>query len=59
VPIIGDMNRLPLIEALNIEVGLRLDDYTEFGSVFTPKLSATRSTSLLATIQGRSPQTRI
>ena len=41
VPIIGDMNRLPLVQALNIEVGLRLDDYTEFGSVFTPKLSAT------------------
>jgi iron complex outermembrane receptor protein len=41
VPIVGEMNKLPLVEALNIEAAYRLDHYNEFGSVSTPKLAAT------------------
>ena len=41
VPLVGDMNKLPGVEAFNIELGLRLDDYSQFGAVSTPKVSAT------------------
>jgi iron complex outermembrane receptor protein len=40
VPLVGEGNRLPLIEALNIELGYRYDHYA-FGGVKTPKLAAT------------------
>jgi len=40
VPIIGEANKLPLIEAFNIELGYRYDHYNTVGSVDTPKISA-------------------
>ena len=41
VPLIGEMNKLPLIEAFNVEVSYRYDRYYDFGGVTTPKLAAT------------------
>ncbi len=52
VPIIGAMNGVPLVQALNVEVGLRLDHYTEFGSVFTPKFSATWDVAFGLSLRG-------
>ena len=40
VPIIGEANKLPLIEAFNLELGFRHDHYNTAGSVDTPKISA-------------------
>jgi iron complex outermembrane recepter protein len=52
VPLVGDMNRLPFIQAFNTEVGLRLDHYDAFGYVFTPKVSATWEVAFGLSIRG-------
>ena len=41
VPIIGEMNKIPLVEAFDIEVAARYDRYYTVGGVTTPKLAAT------------------
>lgn len=40
IPIIGDANRLPLVEALSIDGSYRYDNYNLFGSVAVPKVAA-------------------
>ena len=40
VPLVGEGNKLPFIEALNVELGYRYDHYSTFGNVDTPKLAA-------------------
>ena len=40
VPLVGEANRLPLVEAFNLELGFRYDHYS-FASVDTPKVAAT------------------
>ncbi len=35
----GEANRLPLVEALSIEVAYRYDQYNLFGSVAVPKIA--------------------
>ena len=40
IPVIGEMNKLPGVEALTVQLGIRHDDYNTFGSVTTPKVGA-------------------
>src|SRR5205085_2877306 len=40
IPLVGEGNRLPLVEGFDIEAGYRYDKYP-FGSVNTPKVAAT------------------
>jgi iron complex outermembrane receptor protein len=40
IPIIGEANALPLVEAFEIQAGYRLDRYQEQGDIKTPKVSA-------------------
>ena len=39
IPIIGDANKIPLVEALTLEAAYRYDSYNLFGSVGVPKFS--------------------
>jgi len=40
VPVIGDDNKLPLVERLEVEASARYDRYNTFGGTFNPKVSA-------------------
>jgi iron complex outermembrane receptor protein len=40
VPVFGDVNKLPFVERLEIEVSGRFDHYDDFGSTTNPRISA-------------------
>ena len=41
VPLVGEMNKIPLVEGFDVEVAYRYDRYYDFGGVTTPKFAAT------------------
>ena len=41
VPLVGEANKIPLVEAFDVEGAVRYDRYYNYGGVTTPKLAAT------------------
>jgi iron complex outermembrane receptor protein len=41
VPIVGEANALPLVQALKLDASIRYDDYSDFGSTTNPKIGFT------------------
>jgi iron complex outermembrane recepter protein len=41
IPIVGDNNKLPLVDSLNVEASVRYDHYNLYGGTTNPKVSAT------------------
>jgi iron complex outermembrane receptor protein len=39
VPLVGDANKLPLVEALSLELAYRYDSYNLFGNIAVPKVA--------------------
>jgi len=52
IPIVGEANRLPLVEAFNIEAAYRLDHYYDQGNIKTPKIAATWQVGAGFTVRG-------
>ena len=52
VPIIGEANQIPLVQSLNLEVSGRYDNYSDVGSVTTPKLAATWNVAYGLSLRG-------
>ena len=41
VPIVGEANALPLVQALNLDAAVRFDHYSDFGDTINPKVGLT------------------
>lgn len=52
IPLVGEANRLPLVEAFNIEAAYRFDHYAEQGYIKTPKIAATWQVGGGLTVRG-------
>ena len=41
IPVVGQANALPLVKALNLDVAVRYDSYSDFGGTTNPKIGGT------------------